>query len=412
MNRRLPTLPPSARACLLSVLIAAACFPLTPSAATQTGTSAPTTATIGTGAEEAPGNVESGEKASAAEPAKDSASIRFHGYHETHANMIMDGSRTFDPHRTVLGLEADLSENILFSFELDFEHAFQDPELEFAEVEGRIADGIYLVGGTLLMPFGALNENHEPPHFYSVERPRFQTDFVPTSWQEVGAGLRATLADGTVRVRAALVNGFNAFDTSEGGMRLKPTIRDMKQKAKFASFRDLAGVARVEWLPTLHVSLGASAFGGGADQQRADSLQMWIAMAEVDARLRFHGLEARLEGGYGAMDGEYFYRRGTDGPALAAADAELAWHWPCAWNPDQDAVPFIRMEYMDADARGSAHTAYLAYTGGLAWYPIPQLALKADFTRFTSRNPRAYLFPSGPRGEMNQINLGIGLMYP
>jgi hypothetical protein len=343
---------------------------------------------------------------------RDSSAIHFHGYHETHANMILDGESVLDPHRTVLGVEADLSENILFSFELDFEHAFQDPELEFAEVQARVADGIYLVGGTLLMPFGSLNETHEPPHFYSVERPLFQRDFIPTSWQEAGAGIRASLADGSIHLRAALVNGFSAFDTSEGGMRLKPTIREMKQKARFASFRDLAGVARVEWSPYLWMSLGASFFGGGADQQRADSLQMWIGMAEADLRMHLKRVEVRLEGGYSALDGEYFYRRGGDGPVLAGAGAELAWHWPCAWNPDQDAVPFIRMEYIDADARGTAHTAYLAYTGGLAWYPIPQLALKADFTRFTSRDPRAYRLKDGPIGEMNQINLGIGLLYP
>jgi len=344
--------------------------------------------------------------------AEEASTIHLHGYHETHANMILDGESTLDPHRTVLGLESDLSENILFSFELDFEHAFQDPELEFAEVQGRIADGVYLVGGTMLMPFGGLNETHEPPHFYSVERPLFHRDFIPTSWQEVGAGVRASLADGSVRVRAAVVNGMSAFDTSEGGLRLRPDLRQMKQKAKFAAFRDLAGVARVEWMPTLRMSFGASFFGGGADQKRADSLQMWVAMAECDARIRVQSLEIRLEAGYGALDGEYFYRRGTDGPAMAGAGAEAAWHFPCPWNGSQDAVPFIRLEYIDNDARSSAHTAYLAYTGGVAWFPIPSLALKADFTRFTSRNPREYFLQDGPSGEMNQINLGIGLIYP
>jgi hypothetical protein len=349
--------------------------------------------------------------ARAEEGGRDSSSIHFHGYHETHANMILDGESTFDPHRTVLGLEAALSENILFGFELDFEHAFQDPELEFAEVEGRIADGIYLVGGTLLMPFGSLNETHEPPYFYSVERPQFHTDFIPTSWQEVGAGFRATLADGAVKIRAAMVNGMNAFDSSEG-LRLRPALRSMKQKAKFASFRDLAGVGRVEWSPALWLSLGASAYGGGADQRRDDSLQIWVALGGLDARARLGRLEARLEGGFGRFDGEYFYRQGGDGPAMAGAGGELAWHQPCWWNPDQDLVPFIRMEYLDQDARSDRHTAYLAYAGGVAWFPIPQLALKADFTRFTSRNPRAYALKNGPDGEMNAINLGIGLIYP
>jgi hypothetical protein len=348
----------------------------------------------------------------AEENAPEPSPIRFHGYHETHANITLDGNRVLDPHRTVLGLEAALSERILFSFELDFEHAFEEPELEFAEVTGRIGNGIYLVGGTMLMPFGALNETHEPPFFYSVERPNFHRDFVPTSWQEVGAGMRASLADGTFQLRGALVNGFSAFDTAEGGMRLKGSIRDMKQKAKFAGFRDLAGVLRMEWSPALWLKLGSSFYGGGADQQKADSLQIQVGLAEIDARIRVRGLEMRYEAGLGAFAGEYFDRRGQEAPMLAAAGAELAWHWPCAWNRNQDAVPFLRMEYFDPDAAGSAPTMYLAYTTGLSWFPIPQLALKADFTRFTHRNPRAYALESGPTGDMNQINLGIGLLYP
>jgi hypothetical protein len=132
----------------------------------------------------------------------------------------------------------------------------------------------------------------------------------------------------------------------------------------------------------------------------------------VDARIKVRQAELRIEGGYGGFGGEYFYRTRGDGPAQAAAGAELAWHQPAWWNPDQDLVPFARMEWIDSDVRSDAHTAYLAYTGGLAWYPIPQFAIKADFQRFTHRDPRAYALAGGPSGEMNVINLGIGLMYP
>jgi hypothetical protein len=186
----------------------------------------------------------------------------------------------------------------------------------------------------------------------------------------------------------------------------------MKQKARFAEFLDLAGVLRAEWNPTLKIKLGASVYGGGADQRREDSLQVQVGLAELDVKARFGGLEIRLDGGLGAFAGEYFDRRGVDGPVLAGADAELAWHQPLPWNRDQEIVPFARLEYIDPDAAGDAHTAYLAYVAGAAWYPIPQLALKADFTRFTHRDPRAYALEGGPAGEMNVINLGIGLLYP
>lgn len=339
-------------------------------------------------------------------------SVRLHGYHETHANIVVDGERTLDPHRTVLGLESGLSGRIRFGFELDFEHAFEEPELEFAEVEGRVSEGLSVIAGTLLMPFGSLNENHEPPLFHSVERPLFHRDFAPTSWQEVGVGFRARSGEGAWRLRGALVNGLSAFDTADGGIRAKAVLREMKPKARFAPFRDIAGVARLEWFPALWLSLGASVYGGGVDQRREDSLQAWVTLAEADARLRLGRAEIRLEGGFGGFGGNFYYRTRGDGPSPAAAGGEFAWHQPAFWNGDQDLVPFARMEWIDPDARGKALTGYLAYTGGLSWYPIPQLAVKADFQRFTHRNPRAYALAGGPTGEVNVINLGFGLMYP
>ena len=41
----------------------------------------------------------------------------------------------------------------------------------------------------MLMPIGIINERHEPPVFYGVERPFVDTVIIPTTWFDVGAGV-------------------------------------------------------------------------------------------------------------------------------------------------------------------------------------------------------------------------------
>ena len=47
-----------------------------------------------------------------------------------------------------------------------------------------------LRGGMVLTPVGIINERHEPPVFYGVERPFVDTVIIPTTWFEAGAGTR------------------------------------------------------------------------------------------------------------------------------------------------------------------------------------------------------------------------------
>ena len=46
------------------------------------------------------------------------------------------------------------------------------------------------------MPVGIINERHEPPVFYGVERPFVDTVIVPTTWFDVGAGVHGRLGRG------------------------------------------------------------------------------------------------------------------------------------------------------------------------------------------------------------------------
>ena len=53
-----------------------------------------------------------------------------------------------------------------------------------------------VVGGLFLTPVGILNETHEPPTFYGVERNNVEKNIIPTTWWEGGAMVQHEIMDG------------------------------------------------------------------------------------------------------------------------------------------------------------------------------------------------------------------------
>ena len=109
------------------------------------------------------------------------------GYGELHYNNLEDGndskSRSVDFHRFVLFFAHEFNDDIRFFSEVEIEHAFisdendgsgngspGEVELEQAYIEFDIYDDMQIKGGIFLVPVGILNETHEPPTFYGVER--------------------------------------------------------------------------------------------------------------------------------------------------------------------------------------------------------------------------------------------------
>jgi len=102
--------------------------------------------------------------------------VHVHGYGELHFNLPTDGSKdgVFDNHRYVLGVNAKLADWIHLNVEIDFEHAAQEMEFEFGYLDFLLSPKLNARAGVMLVPMGFLNEYHEPPLFWTVERPTFQ----------------------------------------------------------------------------------------------------------------------------------------------------------------------------------------------------------------------------------------------
>ncbi|MEP6883842.1 MAG: porin [Gammaproteobacteria bacterium] len=111
--------------------------------------------------------------------------------HPTH-----EGRNTqFDLARAVFGIGYRFDDRTMFNSEFEVEHAVSSAddkgefEVEQFFVEHQLAPWASVKGGLFLMPFGLLNEHHEPTNYFGVQRNFVETLIIPSTWREGGVGL-------------------------------------------------------------------------------------------------------------------------------------------------------------------------------------------------------------------------------
>ena len=128
------------------------------------------------------------------------------GYGELHYNNLAGEGAAADKdevdlHRFVLFIGHQFTDRIRLFSELEIEHAISgegengEVELEQAYLEMDLTAHHRLAAGVQLIPVGFLNETHEPPTFYGVERNPVETNILPSTWWEAGLGLRGESLD-------------------------------------------------------------------------------------------------------------------------------------------------------------------------------------------------------------------------
>src|SRR5262249_23545013 len=121
---------------------------------------------------------------------------------------------TFDLARAVIGIGYRFDERTEFNSEYEVEHAVSSAddagefEVEQFYVDHRFNDWVSTRAGLFLMPFGFLNENHEPINFYGVQRNFVETLIIPSTWREGGLNLHGDTPAG-FRWNVGLTTGMN-----------------------------------------------------------------------------------------------------------------------------------------------------------------------------------------------------------
>jgi hypothetical protein len=341
--------------------------------------------------------------------------LEFHGYGEVHYNnpridtMSPGAGNELDFHRFVLGWEYPFTERLRFEGEIDHEHAAQELELEEAYLEYDVTNTFVVRGGTLLIPIGPLNENHEPPLYYSVERPYVERYIIPTTWQENGAGFAGQLKQGHVSYRGYVVAGLDATRmTTMGG------LHDVSTGGAESKADDLAGTGRVEVRGiTPGLTLSGSGYVGGADQRTPGLGKVTLTILSGDVLYRRAGFD--LRGVYdrvrvGGADRVSTLVGQTIGEIMQGWYAEAAYDLlgrGRAEGKGHSLRVFARHEEFDTNRE--APIGFVAdpaadrkvTTCGVAYYPVAKVALKADLEHWKD----------GLDQKLNRANLGAAFMF-
>lgn len=332
--------------------------------------------------------------------------------------------------RLVLFVAHNFSRHFRGYIELESENAVAcstckgsfEVEQGFVEWEPGLLD-LKLRGGLLLVPFGIVNQWHEPTVFHGVERPSVDQLIVPTTWRELGVGGLVSVFEGAHLELYAM--------TSPDARELGPSgLAPARTVGSLAPANSWLVSARFEYEPLLGVVLGVSGIGadlGGGprffDASGAPSdLHLPLYGAGFDARWRRSGLEARMFGaGFflpksGALmashrsDGSPLFPPGS-GPVptrMLGGYVEVAYD-VLRWfaTTEQQFLPFVRVEAYDTQAavpNGASRDPLRSVrelTFGLSYRPIQQVVVKLDGQL---RNRKRGL-------DERQINAGLGYVF-
>ena len=343
------------------------------------------------------------------------------GYGEVgYGKFRQSGDATADLARFVFGFSHRFDDRLTLHSEIEFEHAVVssedqgEAEIEQAWVNYRSSDAVNFKGGLFLIPIGILNETHEPPTYYGVQRNQVETRVIPTTWRELGAGMHGVLAE-SFRYDFGITTGFDS------GRLDDPTtgIRSAHQEGQLANARDLAVYGALNYRrPGLLV--GGGVFSGNTGQNGASN----PALQGVPARFTLWDVHAQYR--VAGLDLQALYTSGTLGDAdkvtaamfaqdpataFAAPKSMKGWYAQAAYHVFKrgnfDVAPFVRYERIDirqaedpanglfADPRNDERIR----VAGVNFWVHPQVVLKADIQWYTADK------------SQNRFDIGAGFMF-
>jgi predicted porin len=319
---------------------------------------------------------------------------KFNGYGELHYNNLHDQDKNknkngddfeeIDLHRVILEVSHEFNEDIRFFAEIEYEHQNQI-QMEQAWLDFDINDNNTIKAGMVLVPVGIINETHEPPAFYGVERNLVESQIVPSTWFEGGVGLYGQLAQG-LSYDAYIHSGLEV----DGGF----DVRSGRQKASRAQARDWATTGRLKYTGIAGLEASVTA------QYQED-----ISQGEFDASATL--LESHLIYNTGPFTLKALYAQwDIDGSAAKAANADeqYGWYIEPSWKLSHAWGIFARYSEVDENAGDNNDDTVLQQIDfGVNYYPHENIVVKADY--------QVQQAGSGLSPDLSGFNLGIGYQF-
>jgi len=325
------------------------------------------------------------------------------GYGELHYNKLsaQDPARDVDMidfHRFVLFFGHEFNDKTRFYSELELEHALVadsggdtpgEVELEQAFIEFDLSPGLHSRAGIFLLPVGIINETHEPPTFYGVERNDVESIIVPSTWWEAGAGLNGRLGSDWDWVVAAS-SGLQMETTGSNAFR----IRSGRQKVAKALASDGAITGRLRYMGISGLQAAVAVqYQFDPSQLANDGLDDGtLVEAHIDYQRSGFGLRALVA----------HWDFSGDAVEAAGADQQTGWYIEPSYRLNNKLGFYTRYEEVDA-ARNSDQ--FSQWELGLNWWPAENVVIKFDY------RDRSHDLDSERGRDFTGIDIGLGYSF-
>ena len=310
------------------------------------------------------------------------------GYGELHYNNYEDKDAKIDFHRFVLFFGHEFSDSIRFFSEFELEHSIAgegksgEVELEQAYVEVDINETISAKVGLFLIPVGIINETHEPPAFYGVERNGVEKNIIPATWWEAGVAFNYKPTGG-LSIDGAVTSGLLVDDGYK--------IRSGRQKVAKANAENLAYTGRIKYTAIIGLELA------GTVQYQTDIKQGTASDKAEAILLEAHAIyqidDFTIRALYARWDIE-----GDEAKALGR-DEQTGWYVEPSYAFNEKVGVFARYAEYDNNAGNSADTAVESTSVGVNYYLHENVVLKADYENL------------GGAKDSKGFNLGFGYQF-
>ena len=309
------------------------------------------------------------------------------GYGELHYNNLQSAinpnEKTLDLHRFVLFVNHEFNDKIRFFSELEVEHANTEAngvvEMEQAYIQFDLNESSKINAGMLLIPVGILNETHEPPTFYGVERNPVEKNIIPVTWSEGGAMLSGNYASG-FSYDLALTSGLNQGTNIRGG----------RQSVSEADASNLAATARAKYTGINGLALSATIqYQDDMTQDSSDNIENATL---VETHAIWNIADFTLTGLYARWD-----IKGS-GASSIQQDVQDGAYIEASYKISPAVGVFVRQNQWDNGGIGNTNEKQTDV--GISYWPHENVVIKADYQ---AQNDAA--------GDFDGFNLGLGYQF-
>jgi hypothetical protein len=379
------------------------------------------------------------------------SNVRLWGYGEIYYTRPTrdPGKAQADLARAVFGIGYSFDSRTEFNSEFEVEHAIASStdvgefEVEQFYVDRRLNDAATVRAGLFLMPFGLLNEHHEPTNFYGVQRNFVESLIIPTTWREGGFNVHGDIAQG-ISWNVGLTTGFDlskwdfapqfplyttALDSVRSGAA---PLQATHQELALANAHYLSQYLALGYYGVPGLSLGAAISSGKAVKvpvattapgSGSPRVTLWEAHARWTPE-KFDLSALYAHGSISNLGAANAANPGSPNPIPSEFYGYFAQAAYGLWERGEYRLaPFVRWERYNMGARYAGTAGPITPTGlvplsgtpgdlgfwprnqdrvwtvGANFYTTPHVVFKADYQWFKFN------------GDFNRFDLGLGLNF-